>query len=59
MICTLSTILHRLTQRHLYWHSITKILRNDPRAVNLWTLVERMIERMILISSFFITYVEK
>jgi hypothetical protein len=28
----LSTTLHRLTQKHLCWHSITKILRNGPRA---------------------------
>jgi hypothetical protein len=28
----LSTTLHRLTQKHLRWHSITKILRNGPRA---------------------------
>jgi transposase InsO family protein len=32
MICTLSTTLHRLAQKHLCWHSITKILRNGPRA---------------------------
>jgi hypothetical protein len=32
MICTLSTTLHRLTQKNLGWHSITKILRNGPRA---------------------------
>jgi hypothetical protein len=32
MICTLSTTLHRSTQKHLRWHSITKILRNGPRA---------------------------
>jgi hypothetical protein len=32
MICTLSTILHRSTQKHLRWHSITKILRNGPKA---------------------------
>jgi hypothetical protein len=32
LICTLSTTLHRLTQKHLCWHSITKILRNGPRA---------------------------
>jgi hypothetical protein len=32
MICTLSTILHRSTQKHLCWHSITKILRNGPKA---------------------------
>jgi hypothetical protein len=32
MICTLSTTLHRSTQKHLHWHSITKILRNGPRA---------------------------
>jgi hypothetical protein len=32
MICTLSTTLHRLTKKHLRWHSITKILRNGPRA---------------------------
>jgi hypothetical protein len=31
MFCTLSTILHRLTQRHLCWHSITKILRKWPK----------------------------
>jgi hypothetical protein len=28
----LSTTLHRLTQKHLCWHSITKILRNGSRA---------------------------
>jgi hypothetical protein len=28
----LSTTLHRLAQKHLCWHSITKILRNGPRA---------------------------
>jgi hypothetical protein len=28
----LSTTLHRSTQKHLRWHSITKILRNGPRA---------------------------
>jgi hypothetical protein len=43
MICTLSTILHRSTQKHLHWHSITKILRNGPRAhfpfKNLLTIV--------------------
>jgi hypothetical protein len=32
MIYTLSTTLHRSTQKHLRWHSITKILRNGPRA---------------------------
>jgi hypothetical protein len=32
MIFTLSTSLHRSTQKHLRWHSITKILRNGPRA---------------------------
>jgi hypothetical protein len=32
MICTLSTTLHRSTQKHLRWHLITKILRNGPRA---------------------------
>jgi hypothetical protein len=32
MICILSTTLHRLAQKHLCWHSITKILRNGPRA---------------------------
>jgi hypothetical protein len=32
MICTLSTTLHRSTQKHLRWYSITKILRNGPRA---------------------------
>jgi hypothetical protein len=32
MICTLSTTLLGLTQKHLCWHSITKILRNGPRA---------------------------
>jgi hypothetical protein len=32
MICTLSTTLHRLAQKHLCWHLITKILRNGPRA---------------------------
>jgi hypothetical protein len=28
----LSTTLHRSTQKHLRWHSITKILRNGPKA---------------------------
>jgi predicted transposase YbfD/YdcC len=28
----LFTTLHRSTQKHLCWHSITKILRNGPRA---------------------------
>jgi hypothetical protein len=28
----LSIIWHRLTHDHLCWHSITKILRNGPRA---------------------------
>jgi hypothetical protein len=32
MICTLFTLLHRSTQKHLRWHSITKILRNGQRA---------------------------
>jgi hypothetical protein len=32
MICTLSTTLHRSTQKHLCWHLITKILRNGPKA---------------------------
>jgi hypothetical protein len=32
LICTLSIIWHRLTHDHLCWHSITKILRNGPRA---------------------------
>jgi hypothetical protein len=32
MICTLSTTLHRSTQKYLRWHSITKILRNGTRA---------------------------
>jgi hypothetical protein len=32
MIFTLSTTLHRFAQKHLCWHSITKILRNGPRA---------------------------
>jgi hypothetical protein len=32
MICTMSTTFHRLAQKHLRWHSITKILRNGPRA---------------------------
>jgi ribonuclease HI len=32
MICTLSTTLHISTQKHLRWHTITKILRNGPRA---------------------------
>jgi hypothetical protein len=32
LICTLSIIWHRLTHEHLCWHSITKILRNGPRA---------------------------
>jgi hypothetical protein len=32
LIFTLSIIWHRLTRDHLCWHSITKILRNGPRA---------------------------
>jgi hypothetical protein len=32
LICTLSINWHRLTIKHLCWHSITKILRNGPRA---------------------------
>jgi hypothetical protein len=32
LIFTLSIIWHRLTHDHLCWHSITKILRNGPRA---------------------------
>jgi hypothetical protein len=35
MICTLSTTSQRLTQEHLRWHSITKILRNGPRHISL------------------------
>jgi hypothetical protein len=31
MICTLSTPFHSLTQKHLCWHSNTKILRNGPK----------------------------
>jgi hypothetical protein len=32
LVFTLSIIWHRLTHDHLCWHSITKILRNGPRA---------------------------
>ena len=32
LIFTLSIIWHRLTHDHLCWYSITKILRNGPRA---------------------------
>jgi hypothetical protein len=32
LIFTLSIIWHRLTHDHLCWHTITKILRNGPRA---------------------------
>jgi hypothetical protein len=32
VICTLSTPLHRSTQKYLRWHLTTKILRNGPRA---------------------------
>jgi hypothetical protein len=32
LICTLSIHGHRFTFKHLCWHSITKILRNGPRA---------------------------
>jgi hypothetical protein len=32
LIFTLSIIWHRLTHDHLCWHSVTKILRNGPRA---------------------------
>jgi hypothetical protein len=32
LICTLSINWHRFTLKHLCWHSITKILRNGPRA---------------------------
>jgi hypothetical protein len=35
MICTLSTTSQRLTQEHLRWHTITKILRNGPRHISL------------------------
>jgi hypothetical protein len=41
MICTLFTTLHRLTQKHLCWHSITKILRNGPRAHFPFSKVDR------------------
>jgi hypothetical protein len=32
MICTLLIHGHKFTFKHLCWHSITKILRNGPRA---------------------------
>jgi hypothetical protein len=32
VICTLSVHGHRFTFKHLCWHSITKILRNGPKA---------------------------
>jgi hypothetical protein len=32
LICTLFNHGHRFTFKHLCWHSITKILRNGPRA---------------------------
>jgi hypothetical protein len=32
LICTLSIHGHRFTFKYLCWHSITKILRNGPRA---------------------------
>jgi hypothetical protein len=32
LICTLFIHGHRFTFKHLCWHSITKILRNGPRA---------------------------
>jgi hypothetical protein len=32
LICTLSIHEHKFTFNHLCWHSITKILRNGPRA---------------------------
>jgi hypothetical protein len=32
LICTLFINWHRFTFKHLCWHSITKILRNGPRA---------------------------
>jgi hypothetical protein len=32
LICTLSIHGYRFTFKHLCWHSITKILRNGPRA---------------------------
>jgi hypothetical protein len=32
MICTLFIHGHKFTFKHLCWHSITKILRNGPRA---------------------------
>jgi hypothetical protein len=32
LICTLSIHEHKFTFKHLCWHSITKILRNGPRA---------------------------
>jgi hypothetical protein len=32
VICTLFIHGHRFTFKHLCWHSITKILRNGPKA---------------------------
>jgi hypothetical protein len=32
LFCTLSIHMHRFSFKHLSWHSITKILRNGPRA---------------------------
>jgi hypothetical protein len=32
LFCTLSIHKHEFTFKHLCWHSITKILRNGPRA---------------------------
>jgi hypothetical protein len=46
MICTLSTTLHRSTQKHLRWHSITKILRNGPRAHFPFSYPESKIRRI-------------
>jgi hypothetical protein len=40
MICTLSTPFHSLTQKHLCWHSNTKILRNGPRVHSPFSLAE-------------------
>jgi hypothetical protein len=53
LIFTLSIIWHRLTHDHLCWHSITKILRNGPRAHFPFTFF------MNLMNSVFMDYLDK
>jgi hypothetical protein len=41
LFCTLSIHKHEFTFKHLCWHSITKILRNGPRAHFPFSLINR------------------